>query len=182
MRRICTIVGMAVGITALAACATNQREEGEVATGEAGAEVADTVAEAGEARTAPRDTLTEWLATIEATEPGIGLNGEATARSAETQTLASIDIEFAEPGAVHPWHIHQGDCGDTPVPAVVGQMTAYPPIEVDQDGEGEATATINATLDPDGDYQVKLHQSPTETGTIVACGELDTFQAARQAE
>lgn len=165
--------------TALAACATNQREEGEVATGEPGAEVAT---EEGEARMALRDTVSTWMAAIEATEPGVGLNGEASAHSGQTRTHVSIDIEFAEPGAVHPWHIHQGDCGDTPVPPVVGEMTAYPPIEVDQGGEGEATAAINATLDPDGDYQVKLHQSPTETGTIIACGELDTFQAARQAE
>ena len=38
--------------------------------------------------------------------------------------------------------------------------------------EGDAVATITETLEPDGDYIVNVHPSPTELDVIVSCGEL----------
>ena len=108
-----------------------------------------------------------------ATNPpsGTGPNAEAIVRGGAEATTIHIDLDGGEAGATYPWHIHTGECADSQ-PPVVGSMDAYPPIHVGDGGEGDAEATIAATLDPDGDYIVNVHLSPTDLGTIVSCGEL----------
>jgi hypothetical protein len=39
-------------------------------------------------------------------------------------------------------------------------------------GEGDAEATIDTTLDPDGDYILNVHLSPARLDSIVSCGEV----------
>lgn len=158
------ILVAAVGV---AACSTGQEE---VETTPAAREAEATADAAGESRVEMTEQYPSWRA---ATNPpgNTGPNAEAIVRGGAEGTTVHIDLDSGEPGATYPWHIHRGECGDAQ-PPVVGSADAYPPIQVGDGGEGDAVATITETLDPDGDYIVNVHQSPTQLDTIVSCGEL----------
>ena len=149
------------------ACSTGREEVGTTAEVREAQARADA---AGESRVEMTEQYQSWRA---ATNPpgGSGPNAEAIVRGGAEGTTVHIDLDGGEPGATYPWHIHSGDCGDAQ-PPVVGAAAAYPPIQVGDDGEGDAVATIGETLDPDGNYIVNVHQSPTQLDTIVSCGEL----------
>lgn len=102
---------------------------------------------------------------------GTSVRGAATALSNSAGTGASVSIAGADANAMHPWHIHMGDCGSGG--GIVGEPSAYPVLSVGSDGNATATATLDITLDEMEDYYVNIHASPNDMGTIVACGELD---------
>ena len=99
------------------------------------------------------------------------VNGEVVARERARGMYVAIAIESSDPGGVHPWHVHQGDCGEGG--PIVGDPNAYPPIVVGPEGGGQAWADIDPVLSMDGDYYVNVHESPETLGTIVACGKLN---------
>lgn len=173
LRRVITIA--CVGL--LTACAT--KTDSEVATttepGARGQEaVRDTIGRDPDA-IGPADTMRmaaqqiEWEASV-AANPGYDVAGEASARSLDGQTRVAVEIRGAAAGAVHPWHVHAGECGSGG--AIVGQPTAYPVLTASAEGTATASATIDLGLSGEADYYVNIHRSPTELGTIVACGEL----------
>lgn len=101
---------------------------------------------------------------------GFDVTGSSTAVASVGNTLVRVRIENATPGAIHPWHVHQGLCGsDGPI---VGNASDYSPLEVDDDGTVDEVATIGVQLDDDADYYVNIHRSPQDIGTIVSCGRL----------
>jgi hypothetical protein len=124
----------------------------------------------GEANLALQDTFPAWRATANPTG-NTGPNAEAIVRGGASATTIHVDLDGGEPGATYPWHIHSGNCGDAS-PPVVGAAEAYPPIQVGSGGEGDAEATIDTTLDPDGDYILNVHLSPARLDSIVSCGEV----------
>jgi hypothetical protein len=126
---------------------------------------------AGEANITLQDTFPAWRATADPALGEPGLNAEAIVRGGAEATTVHVDLDGGEAGATHPWHIHSGNCGETSAP-IVGAAEAYPPIQVGDGGEGDAEATVGATLAPDGDYILNVHLSPARLDSIVACGEL----------
>ena len=124
----------------------------------------------GEANLALQDTFPAWRATANPTG-NTGPNAEAIVRGGASATTIHVDLDGGEPGATYPWHIHSGNCGDAS-PPVVGAAEAYPPIQGGSGGEGDAEATIDTTLDPDGDYILNVHLSPARLDSIVSCGEV----------
>lgn len=137
-------------------------------------EVASTMEPGPRGQAVARDTLMpQWQALVGPTTDAGTVKGEVTIRAtAEGGTYSAIAIEGAEAGSVHPWHVHAGDCGEGG--EIVGAASAYNPIEVGDAGEGRATATLAVSLTPEGDYYINVHESPTDLGTIVACGEVDS--------
>lgn len=99
-----------------------------------------------------------------------GVVGAAAARTGWGQTGVSVAIAGAEDGAQHPWHVHSGTCGSGG--PIVGSATAYPVLSVGGNGRATAQATLALELMPAESYYVNIHQSPTDLGTIVACGAL----------
>jgi hypothetical protein len=85
-------------------------------------------------------------------------------------TRATINISNATPGGVHPWHIHKGRCGADG--GIVGPAEAYKALKIDNDGKATASVTLNMPLPTEGEYYVNVHASPSNMGTIVACGNL----------
>lgn len=150
-----------------AACTT---EETDVETTPAVRSAQEAADAQGEANLALEDTFPAWRA---AANPAgdMGPNAEAIVRGGASATTVHVDLDGGEAGATYPWHIHSGNCGDAQ-PPVVGAADAYPPIQVRDSGEGDAEATIDTTLDPDGDYILNIHLSPARLDSIVACGEL----------
>jgi Cu/Zn superoxide dismutase len=101
------------------------------------------------------------------------LDGDANVRWTQGTSgfLATIELENDEPGAVRPWHVHFGTCGSGG--EIVGSAGDYPLLEVGDDGQALATATVSEVLDSGEDYHVNVHLSETELGTIIACGNLE---------
>jgi hypothetical protein len=112
-----------------------------------------------------------WSANL-APVGGSGVSGTATARGMEDATHATVSIRAARGGSTHPWHIHEGTCGDANAP-VVGPASAYPPLNVGGGGTASAQAHVPVELNEAKRYIVNVHASPTSMGTIIACGVLD---------
>ena len=87
-----------------------------------------------------------------------------------SQSQATIMLSNASPNATHPWHIHAGTCGSDG--GIVGPETSYTPLTVGADGKAEVTITLPFSTPTQGEYFVNVHKSPTELGTIIACGPL----------
>lgn len=103
-----------------------------------------------------------------------GVRAAARAVSNMSSTAVSVSFAGGSPMAgmthVHPWHIHAGRCGSGG--PIVGDPAAYPALRPGTDGNGTASATVNVPLTMGQDYYVNIHASPSELGTIVACGQL----------
>ena len=99
------------------------------------------------------------------------VTGTAQATSINAQMTATIALTGATAGATHPWHVHEGKCGSGG--AIVGDPSAYTPLTVGSDGTAQGNATVSTTLHEAKEYHVNVHLSPTEMGTIIACGNLD---------
>ena len=111
----------------------------------------------------------DWRASLTGMAGFTSVAGTSTAKVLEGKTTTSIQINGATAGAVHPWHVHEGKCGSG---AIVGDPSAYTPITIGSDGKGSQTATVSVALNEAKDYHVNVHASPTDLGTIVACGDL----------
>ncbi|MDQ3138317.1 MAG: hypothetical protein M3Q93_12135 [Gemmatimonadota bacterium] len=86
------------------------------------------------------------------------------------ETEAGVSISNSAPGGRHPWHVHRGQCGTDQ--GVVGQADAYEVLEVEGNGEAEAEATLAVPAPRTGQYYVDVHASPSNMGTLVACGNM----------
>jgi hypothetical protein len=115
------------------------------------------------------DYMGDWEGELAAVG-GSGIRGDVAATSAVATTGVSVTISGATPGARHPWHIHRGTCGSNG--AIVGGAGSYPALEVGSNGVASASANLDVALSEDGQYYVNVHRSPTDLGTIVACGRL----------
>ena len=112
-----------------------------------------------------------WNARLSAVG-GSGVTGTATAADMNDATHATITIMGGRSGGVHPWHIHEGRCGD-PNPPIVGPASAYPPLNVGSGGNATAQAHVPVELNEAKNYIVNVHASPTNLGTIISCGDLN---------
>lgn len=101
---------------------------------------------------------------------GSGITGSAAAVSEPHQTHVTVSLGGAMAGAVLPWHIHSGQCGSNG--PIVGPPASYPPMTAGSDGAATGAATLPMPLEATTRYYVNIHKSPTEMGTIVACGDL----------
>jgi hypothetical protein len=117
-----------------------------------------------------------WTATL-STPPGLsgalqirGTGWMGVKEKDTTQTQAHVAIENAAPGARHPWHVHIGQCGNDQ--GILGPADKYPVLKVGGDGRAQADAYLPVPVPRQGQYFVNVHASPTNMGTIVACGNL----------
>lgn len=94
----------------------------------------------------------------------------ATDPKNQGQIIAHVSISNAVPKAVHPWHVHRGECGTDQ--GIAGPADAYPPLKVNNEGRAEATAKLSTSLPRSGRFFVNVHASPKNMSTIVACGNL----------
>jgi hypothetical protein len=88
----------------------------------------------------------------------------------QDKTRAHVSIANAVPNAVHPWHVHRGECGTDQ--GIAGPPDAYPPLKVEDDGKAQATAELGIKMPRAGRYFINVHASPKNMSTIVACGNL----------
>lgn len=99
-----------------------------------------------------------------------GHGGRANAVAMGAGTHVTVFLTGGSAGGVHPWHVHEGVCESNG--PIVGEASAYPPLTPDASGNATADVHLSAALDPSGSYYVNIHQSASQLGTIVGCGEL----------
>ena len=98
------------------------------------------------------------------------VSGTATGTTGNDMTDVTVNITGAQAGATLPWHIHEGTCSDANAP-IVGSPAAYPALTVGADGRATAKAHLTVKLNEAKNYVINVHASPTNLGTIVACGD-----------
>lgn len=145
-------------LLAIAACSQTPKVETDPETGRVDVDVQ------------PPGQAEAWNATLSPVG-GSGVSGTATAGDMNDATHATISISGARSGGVHPWHIHEGRCGDAS-PPVVGPASSYPPLNVGAGGSATAQAHVPVELNEAKSYIVNVHASPANMATIVACGAL----------
>ena len=101
-----------------------------------------------------------------------GITGTANGSTGNDQTSVTVNIMGAQPGSTLPWHIHDGKCNDAG-PPIVGSVSAYPPLIVGSNGRATGQATVSVGLNEAKNYIINVHASPTNLGTIVACGDFN---------
>ena len=121
------------------------------------------------------DVSSRWnavLSTPSGLEGVAQVRGEAwLARTKNGRDVrAHVSISNATPGAVHPWHVHRGQCGSDL--GILGDAADYKPLSVSDDGRASRDATLDIPLPQDGNYYVNVHASESNMQTIVACGNL----------
>jgi hypothetical protein len=111
------------------------------------------------------------LATPSGLQGAVQVRGTGYLARDPNGSKAVIHINNATPGGVHPWSIRTGLCGNAENPAF-GDASAYPNLKVDKDGTAQTSATLSAPFPTAGDYSLEVRASPTNMGTIIACGNL----------
>jgi hypothetical protein len=98
------------------------------------------------------------------------IRGNATWSRDGDASRVTLGISNATPGGSHPWHVHRGRCGDNG--PIVGDASAYKPLQVDDKGNASASARLDLALPASGDYYVNVHALATNLATIISCGNL----------
>ena len=115
-----------------------------------------------------------WSATLTpppgSPTPQVAGTGTVMGNADSTQTRVEVALTGATPAANLPWHLHRGTCGNDQ--GIVGEAADYTPITVGENGRATSTATIDLAMPHSGEYMINVHASPTDLGTIVACGNL----------
>ena len=88
----------------------------------------------------------------------------------QQQTRVTINLANATPGGVHPWGVYYGRCGSAG--GVVGDSTAYQPLEVSGSGKVSETAMLSRDIPSAGAFVVRVLASKDNRGTVIACGNL----------
>jgi len=115
-----------------------------------------------------------WNATL-ATPAGLAgavqIHGTGyIARDPSGSSKAVIHVSNATAGGVHPWSVRVGLCGsDNPV---FGDLSAYPNLKIDKDGAAQGGALLSVPYPTSGSYSLEVRASPTNMGTVIACGNL----------
>jgi hypothetical protein len=116
-----------------------------------------------------------WNATL-ATPSGLAgavqIHGTGyVAHDPSGSSKAVIHVSNATAGGVHPWSVRVGLCGDANNP-VFGDLSAYPNLKIDKDGTAQGGALLSVPFPTSGNYSLEVRASPTNTGTVIACGNL----------
>lgn len=114
----------------------------------------------------------DWSAKVTGVAPYTSATGEARAEVLRGVTTLTIRVEGLRAGDVHGWRINEGRCGEPGI--AFGDASAYGPITVSSQGVAEGAARINEGLDIVKKYRVRLFATPSDSITIVACGDLSS--------
>lgn len=165
------IVAFACAALALVACGPPRQVEIDAGQLEIGPRWTALLTPPGD--TAARVSLPRDSAAAQQTPlTGVRVGGSATVVPGDgiAQTRAVVSVFGVTPGAVLPWHVHLGRCGDDR--GILGQPAQYAPITIAQNGQGEAMVVLPFSAPVTGDFFVSVHASPSNLQTIVACGNL----------
>lgn len=117
-------------------------------------------------------TAARWSAELLPPNGAVGPHGTAVIERGKhpNQTRVRVVISGDTPGAVRPWHLHAGLCGESA--PIVGPELAYAKIRINSRGNGVAVIDLPIPFPEAGDLFVNVHASVKAMETIVTCGQL----------
>jgi superoxide dismutase, Cu-Zn family len=92
------------------------------------------------------------------------------AKGEDGKALATVEFEGDTPGVTRPWHVHVGSC--TKGGGVLGGAMNYRAVTVSDKGHGMQVANLPVAVPDTGSFYVNIHESSTNMGSVVACGDL----------
>ncbi len=117
-------------------------------------------------------SIARWSAELAPPNGAIGPHGTVVLERGKrpNETRVRVVISGDTPGAVRPWHLHAGICGeDAPI---VGPEQAYARIRINARGNGVAVIDLPIPFPEAGALFVNVHESPKKMDRIVTCGQL----------
>ena len=150
----------ALALASTAACAARPAE-----TGSTGVSPSSATSPAADMSGMPHYSAT--LAPV----GGSGISGTAMIHGMNGRQMVELSIMGAPASATLPWHIHSGSCADGMTP-IVGDPSNYTALGTSNDGTARIMADLPITFVAGQKYHINVHKSPTEMGTIVACGDV----------
>lgn len=119
------------------------------------------------------DSRNSWNATLVTPSELAGamqVRGVANWARNDNESRITVEISNATSGGVHPWHVHQGRCGDNG--PIVGAAGAYKPLSVGNNGQARENASLPMQLPMSGNFYLNVHAASSNMATIIACGNL----------
>jgi hypothetical protein len=115
----------------------------------------------------------KWSADLAPPNGDIGPHGSVVLEPGKrpNSTRVRVVISGDTPGALRPWHVHSGQCGD--VGPIVGPEKSYARIRINARGNGVAVIELATPFPESGALFVNVHESNTSMETIVTCGQLN---------
>ncbi|HEX8849119.1 MAG TPA: hypothetical protein VF761_06290 [Gemmatimonadaceae bacterium] len=114
--------------------------------------------------------MTRFSATL-APVNGSGVSGTAMIHGMNGRQMVELSISGAPASATLPWHIHSGSCADGMTP-IVGDPASYTALGTSNDGTARVMSDLPINFVAGQKYHVNVHASPSDMGTIVACGDI----------
>ena len=116
--------------------------------------------------------IARWSADLAPPNGAVGPHGSVVVEPGRqpNHTRVRVVISGDAPGAVRPWHLHSGTCGE-PSP-IVGSELAYAKIRINSRGNGVAVIDLPIPFPEAGALFVNVHESVKAMETIVTCGQL----------
>lgn len=96
------------------------------------------------------------------------ITGSVAMVIAERQTQIGIGVDGAVEGRRFGWRVRNGSCpgsGDR-----IGPASGFPPIEIDEDGTGQAETILFRRIDASATYAAEVLTETDGTGSVLACG------------
>ncbi len=112
-----------------------------------------------------------WRGTLSSVG-GSSVSGTASGTTANEMSMVKVTLTGGTAGATYPWHVHEGKCTDAS-PPIVSNPSEYPPLVVGAGGTATANAHVTVKLNESKNYIINIHASPTNLGTIIACGDFN---------
>lgn len=116
--------------------------------------------------------IAKWSAELAPPNGAVGPHGSVVVEPGRqpNHTRIRVVISGDTPGAVRPWHLHAGLCGE-PSP-IFGPEQAYATIRINARGNGVAVLDLPIPFPEAGALFVNVHESVKAMEKIVTCGQL----------
>ena len=116
--------------------------------------------------------ITKWSADLAPPNGALGPHGSVVVEPGRklNHTRVRVVISGDTPGALRPWHLHSGRCGESA--PIVGPEQAYARIRINARGNGVAMIDLPIPFPEAGALFVNVHESIKAMDHIVTCGQL----------
>ncbi len=116
--------------------------------------------------------LAKWSAELAPPGGVMGPHGSVVVEPGNkpNHTRVRVVISGDTPGALRPWHLHSGVCGEQA--PIVGPEQSYARIRINARGNGVAVIDLPIPFPEAGALFVNVHESLKAMENIVTCGQL----------
>lgn len=117
-------------------------------------------------------SLTKWSAELAPPNGAVGPHGSVVLEPGRlpNHTRVRVVISGDTPGAVRPWHIHAGVCGEEA--PIIGPQQPHDRIKINRRGNGVAVIDLPIPFPESGALFVNVLESVNALNHIVTCGQL----------